>query len=185
MAAGLAEEQLQGVGRRLDRLDWRRRLLSLRLALGLRLGEKLYTAPVELLMDRLDLELIELELLDDLRKLGLAQLTARLSGLEKHHELLCPENRPDLDGRQLFPLNTFGRLSRLRRLDKHARGTGIKWEGDLLLETQRRYAALCSSQYASQRRVAHMSTSPSSSGIGAASLLSVNARGPRPYRVAG
>ena len=40
----------------------------------------------------------------------LAQLATGLGGVEERQQLLGRENRLDLDGRQLFPLNCLGRL---------------------------------------------------------------------------
>src|SRR5581483_2681821 len=89
--AGLAQEELERVRRRLDGLDGgRRRRGLLLLLLGL-LGEELDPAPVEL---------GRLEQLDELL---LAQLAARLGGLEQSCQLLVDEDGLDLDG-QLFPL---------------------------------------------------------------------------------
>ena len=108
MPAGLAQEELQRVGRRLERLRRRRRRLlgrRLRLGLALRLGEQLDPAPVELLIDGLGLERIELERLEHLDQLDLAQLAAGLRRLEQRRQLLAREDRLDLDGRHWFPLN--------------------------------------------------------------------------------
>jgi hypothetical protein len=108
VAPGLAQEELQRVGRRLERLGrHRRRLLGLRLRLGLplRVDEQLDAAPVELLIDGLRLERVELEGLDHLDQLDLPQLAARLRRLEERYELLAGENRFDLDGCYWIPLN--------------------------------------------------------------------------------
>lgn len=106
MASGLAQEQLERVGRRLERLRgrrWRRRLL--RLGLPLRLGEQLDAAPVELLVDRLRFERVELERLQHVHQLDLPELSARLGGLEQRRQLLARENRLDLDRAHMVPLN--------------------------------------------------------------------------------
>ena len=126
MAAGLAQEELQRVGRRLERLGrGRRRLLRRRLGLGLSLRlrrEQLDAAPVELLVDGLGLERVELERLEDLDQLDLTELAARLRRLEQRGELLGGENRLDLDGGYWIPLNrpSPGRCSRVAKLPKHA-----------------------------------------------------------------
>jgi len=91
--AGLAQEELQRVGRRLDRGRHRgrgRRLL-------LDLLDELDPAPVELDEDGVNLQRIELERLQDLLELGLPELAARLSGLEQREQLLAPKNDLDLD----------------------------------------------------------------------------------------
>ena len=96
----------------------------LRLGLGLVLGldEQLDAASVELLVDRLDLERIELERLEHLDELGLLELAARLGGFEQRRQLLSHENRLDLDGRQIRSpsIGAPGRRSRLANLPKHA-----------------------------------------------------------------
>ena len=106
--AGLAQEELQRVGRRLERLRRRRRrLLGRRLGLGLalRLDEQLDPAPVELLIDGVGLERIELERLQHLDQLDLPQLAAGLRRLEQRRQLLAGEDRLDLDGGYWIPLN--------------------------------------------------------------------------------
>jgi hypothetical protein len=122
--AGFAQEELQRVGRRLERLGRRRGSLlgrRLGLCLALRLDEQLDAAPVELLIDRLRLERIELERLENLDQLYLPELAARLRGLEQRRQLLAGENRLDLDGCYRIPLiGARGRCSRLVKLPKHA-----------------------------------------------------------------
>ena len=74
MPAGLAQEELQRVGRRLERLSYRRWCLlgrGLGLGFALRLDEQLDSAPVELLVDGLRLEGVELERLEHLDQLDL------------------------------------------------------------------------------------------------------------------
>ncbi len=130
--AGLTQEQLQGVCRRLERL-WRRRrrLLGWRLGVGfaLRRREQLDPAPVELLVDRLGLEGIELERLQPLDQLQLPELTARLRRLELRREFLARVDRLDLDGRHsFFPLSRRSRtFSRLLKLPKHGDPPRVKF----------------------------------------------------------
>ena len=98
MLAGLAQEELQRVGRRLDgRRDrgWGRRLL-------LRLVDELDAAPVELDVDGVDLERVELERLEHVLQLGLPQLAVRLGGFQEREQFLAPEDDLDLD-RQRSP----------------------------------------------------------------------------------
>jgi hypothetical protein len=92
----LAQEELQRVGRRLERRRLLGRRLGLRLVLGL--DEQLDAAPVELLIDGLRLERIELEGLQQLDQLDLPELAARLRRFEQRRELLAGEDRLDLDG---------------------------------------------------------------------------------------
>src|SRR5690242_12669407 len=132
MAAGLAQEELQRVGRGLERLGDRRRcLLGRRLGLGLSLRlrcAQLDAAPVELLVDGLRLERIKLERFEHLDQVDLAELAARLRRLEESRELLDGENRLDLDGCYWIPLNrpSPGRCSRLAKLPKHAAPCRVK-----------------------------------------------------------
>ena len=74
MPARLTQEELQRVGRRLERLRRGRGCLlgrRLRLGLALGLGEQLDAAPVELLIDGFRLERVELERLQHLDQLDL------------------------------------------------------------------------------------------------------------------
>ena len=101
--AGLAQEELQRVGRRLDRLDGRRGRRRRGLGLLLRLlRQQLDAAPVELDVHGFDLERVELHRLEQLDQLLLAQLAARLGRFEQRRKLLVDEDRLDLDG-QLRP----------------------------------------------------------------------------------
>ena len=101
MPPRLAQEELQRVGRRLGRRcgrrGWGSRLL---LFLGL-LGDELDPPAVELHVHRLELQDVELERLEQLLQLGLADLSAHLAGLEQHHDLLGREDRFDLDRAQI------------------------------------------------------------------------------------
>jgi len=128
--AGLAQEELQRVGRRLERLGrrgWRLLGRRLRLCLALWLDEQLDPAPVELLIHGLRLERVKLEGLQQLDELGLPELAARLGRLEQRRELLGGENRLDLDGGYWFPLiDAPGRLFRLIKLPKHADPRWVK-----------------------------------------------------------
>jgi hypothetical protein len=130
VAARLAQEELQRVGRRLERLCRRRRCLlgwRLRFGLALRLDEQLDAAPVELLIDGLRLERVELERLQQFDQLDLLQLAAGLRRLEQRRQLLGGEDRLDLDGGYRFPLiGAPGRCSRLGNLPKHGGHPRVK-----------------------------------------------------------
>ena len=97
--ARLAEEQLEGVRRRLDRLrgrGWGGCLL-------LRLLEQLDPPPVELAVHGVRLQRVELERLEDLLQLRRPHLSARLGRLQQRRELFVSEDRIDLD-RQMASL---------------------------------------------------------------------------------
>src|SRR5688500_15076376 len=103
-AAGLAQEELQRVGRRLLRRDGGddgRRLL------GLCLLDELDPAPVELAVERVLLERVELVRLDDLAQLGRLQRPGLLRRVQQLLELVVAEEVVDVDGGHL------GALSRL------------------------------------------------------------------------
>ena len=130
MPAGLAQEELQRVGRRLERLGAGGGVFS-----GGGSGSasrsgstsSSIAAPVELRVDGFDLERVELERLEQLDQLDLPQLAARLRRLEQRRELLADEDRLDLDGRYWIPLiGAPGRCSRLVTLPKHADPLRVK-----------------------------------------------------------
>jgi hypothetical protein len=102
--AGFAEEELQRVGRRLDRSrdgrGWGSRFL-------LRLDDQLDPAAVELLIDGFELERLELERLEDLVQLDLADLPVRLGSFEQRRKLLVHEDRIDLDRQGAPPGRLF------------------------------------------------------------------------------
>src|SRR5688500_104634 len=94
-AAGLAQEELQRVGRRLLRRDGGddgRRLL------GLGLLDELDPAPVELAVERVLLERVELVRLDDLAQLGRLQRPGLLRRVQQLLELVVAEEVVDVDG---------------------------------------------------------------------------------------
>src|SRR5688500_8292343 len=93
-AAGLAQEELQRVGRRLLRRDGGddgRRLL------GLGLLDELDPAPVELAVERVLLERVELVRLDDLAQLGRLQRPGLLRRVQQLLELVVSEELVDVD----------------------------------------------------------------------------------------
>ena len=98
--AGLAEEELERVGRRLDGRRRGRRGRCGLLFLGL--DEQLDAAPVELLVDGLDLQRVELERFEQLVQFDLAKLSVSFCSLEQRRKFLVDEDRLDLD-RQVAP----------------------------------------------------------------------------------
>ena len=126
MPPGLAQEELQRVGRRLGRRDGGRGWGScLLLLLGRLLGDELDPAPVELHVHRIELERVELQRLEDLLELRLANLAARLAGLEQRGEVLRSEDRLDLNRRQISaplrrPQCSWPTVFRARATAKHA-----------------------------------------------------------------
>src|SRR5689334_10426048 len=101
MLARLAEKELQCVGRGLDRLDGGRR--RRRRFFLLFLDDQFDAAAVELLVDRVRLEWVELERLDELVQVDLAKLPACLGGLEQRRKFLVYEDRLDLDRQVCSP----------------------------------------------------------------------------------
>src|SRR5437016_14265123 len=102
MLAGLAHEDLQRIGRRLDRRSHsRRRWGSVHL---LRLNHELDPPAVELRVDRIELERVELERIEKLDQFQLAQLSARFRSLEQRSKLLVDEDRLDLDRQTCSPV---------------------------------------------------------------------------------
>ena len=106
---GLAEKELQRVGRRLDRSGGGRRWgggLFL-LPLGL-LGEELDAPPVELHVHCFELEDVELERLEELLELSLANVAACFACFEQRRELLRRKDGFDLDCAQRLKLPLIG-----------------------------------------------------------------------------
>ena len=85
MAAGLAEEELQGVGGRLDRRCGRCFLLLFGLV------DELEAARLQLALQRLDLERRELVWLEELGELEPPDRPGRFRRVEERTELLVPE----------------------------------------------------------------------------------------------
>ena len=97
MAAGLAQEELQRVGRGLldrGRGGWWRRLLFLRL-----LDDDLDPATVELAVEGVLLQRVELVCLEDVGELGCLQRPGLLGDVQELKELVVPEQVVDVDGR--------------------------------------------------------------------------------------
>ena len=112
VAAGLAQEELQRVGRRLVRGLERGRsglLLFLRL-----LDDDVDPPPLELVEERLGLERVELMSLDQLSKLRLLDRARAFSVLQQSLDVLVLEDRLDLDGHLPNVLMPLGRRSQTR-----------------------------------------------------------------------
>src|SRR3954447_18996823 len=101
MAAGLAQKELQRVGRRLLRDDRRRRRWRWRCLL--RLVDDLDSALVELSIDGIGLEQSELVRLEDLRELSMSNRTGLLSSFEQLLKLLVCQEGVQLDCRHTRP----------------------------------------------------------------------------------
>jgi hypothetical protein len=95
--AGLAEEELQCIGRGLDRRGRRRRR---RLLDFLRVVDDLHAARLELAVQQVELEDVELVYLGEVVQLGLPDAARRLARLEQELDVLVLEDGLDFD-RQL------------------------------------------------------------------------------------
>jgi hypothetical protein len=91
VAPGLAQEELQRVGRRLDRL-WERRRLRLLLLVDV---DQLEAARLELALERLDVERVELVRLEELRQFGSANRSGGLGRIEEWPELIADKENVD------------------------------------------------------------------------------------------
>ena len=106
--AGLAEEELQRVRRRLDGAAATAGVGE-PLLLGL-LDDELDPSAVELLVHGFELERLELERLEDLVQVDLPHLPVRFGGFEQRRKLLVHEDRIDLDRQRCSPWSVCCRV---------------------------------------------------------------------------
>jgi hypothetical protein len=96
--AGLAQEELQRVGGRL--LGLHRRLRRRGRLLGDRLLDHLDPARLELAVERLELQLLRLQRLEDVDQLGLANRSRRFGRLQQLDDVVVSQQMVDLDSAQ-------------------------------------------------------------------------------------